>query len=176
MRRSKAAKLAVLFSLFTFFTACSTAVTFTSNRPQEVKVNGMRVGTTPTTVSLSDAVWEDYNVVYTDLETGEETHFQATKEVKVGAVIGGIFLWPIFLWCYGPRAQQNVQVKGDSYAAPAARNNQAVDPEYEEYLRQKAEAEAAAKAAEEEAAQREYEEFQAYKKAKAEAEAKKKKK
>ena len=145
---------------------CSTAVTFTSNRPQQVSVNGEVIGVTPVTKSLSDAVWNDYNIVYTDMETGYQTAFVAEKEAKIGAILAGIFLvWPAFLWCYGPKAAQSRNVDGGYevyYEAP----NPANDPAYQEYLRKKQEeADAAARQQEEE-----YREFQEYQRAKAAAE------
>ncbi len=169
-----------------FLVGCSTTVMFTSNRPQQVHVNGELVGETPCSRSLSDAIWEDYHVTYTDVETGKKTYFDARKDVKVGALIGGIFLWPILLWVYGPDSVQDHYVDVGDAVPPVdvPRGNfgddmkqlgndvgdsldsagNAVKDEYNDLKGNSS--------AQDEASKKEYEEFLEYKKAKEAEEAK----
>lgn len=85
----------------------STRVIIDSNvKDAKVTVNGRDVGTTPATVKMSNAVWEDpvISVEKKGYRTKTDT---AEKEVKVGAGIVGLLLfWPALGWCYGPKAYQ----------------------------------------------------------------------
>ena len=73
----------------------------------DVYIDGELVGTTPTTVELSNAVWEDPDIVirktgYKDLRTS------LTKEIKGPNVAFALLLntWA-WLWVYGPKENQN---------------------------------------------------------------------
>lgn len=64
-------------------------------------INDQPVGETPISEKLSNFIGKDYKLTlkkegYTTLTTMLE------KEIKVGGIVGGIFLLPVFLWCYGP--------------------------------------------------------------------------
>ena len=103
--------------LIASFVGCSTTVHFNAmvdGEPIEgakVYVDGQLIGETPTTAKLSNAVWEDPSITikadgYRQLNTGLK------KEAKAGPIVGGILLlWPMFLWCYGPKANQNFELE-----------------------------------------------------------------
>jgi PEGA domain len=86
--------------------SCATLVRIETNVPDaKVKLDGQSIGTTPVEKSLSDGIWENYNIViekdgYRTLRT------RLNKEFKVGTFIGGLFLWPLLLWVYGPEPIQ----------------------------------------------------------------------
>lgn len=83
-----------------FLSGCASSTLITSD-PSGAKlyVDGRHVGSTPynytdtkivgskTTLRLEKEGYEPLN-----------TFFSRTEEVDVGAVIGGIFVWPVFLW------------------------------------------------------------------------------
>ena len=73
----------------------------------EVYIDGELIGTTPTTIELSNAVWEDPDIVirktgYKDLKTN------LRKEIKGPNVVFGLLLntWA-WLWVYGPKENQS---------------------------------------------------------------------
>jgi len=91
------------------FSSCvtSTNVRFETDQPGAlILVDGENIGTTPTKKKLSNAVWEDPDVIikkegFKDLHTGLD------KEVKgVNLVFGIILWWPSLLWVYGPEKTQ----------------------------------------------------------------------
>jgi hypothetical protein len=87
--------------------ATSSNVTFDSSvRGANVKIDGKDVGRTPLTVKMSNAVWENPDVVIT--AEGYRTWIGAPeKEMKLSAAIVGYFLfWPALLWSYGPSKYQ----------------------------------------------------------------------
>ena len=86
----------------------STNVTFnTETEGAEVYVDGELIGTTPTTAKLSNAIWDDPDILikqagYKDLRTGVK------KEVKGANVALGLTVnWAALLWVYGPKKVQN---------------------------------------------------------------------
>lgn len=86
----------------------STNVTFyTDVEGAEVFVDGQSIGTTPITTSMSNAVWEDPEILirkegYKDLRTN------VRKELKGPNVAFGVLLNTFaWLWCYGPKSAQN---------------------------------------------------------------------
>ena len=105
----KKSLIALIILVAFSFASCSTLVRI--NTPDAegaiVKVNGERIGTTPTKAKLSDAIWEDYEVEVT-MDGYKPYHGMLKKEFKVGTFIGGFFIWPLFLWVYGPAPIQNI--------------------------------------------------------------------
>ena len=102
--------LLVAISICAVCTSCvtSTRVRISSDiEGAEVYIDGEKVGTTPTQVKLSNAVWSSPDVIlkkdgYKDLYT------ELKKEVKAVNLVFGILLWtPSLLWCYGPKQNQN---------------------------------------------------------------------
>jgi len=104
-----------VLALCSFIVACSTTTHFNSSVPVDVYVDGKFIGRTPdATVSLSDAVWSNPNCYAVD-EAGNRKYYQIRREVKIGAVIGGFFLWPIWLWTYGPASTQYINFDTETY-------------------------------------------------------------
>lgn len=94
----------------TILSSCSTAVQLTSDPPgADVDINGMSYGKTPVTVTLSDFDFTDYRLTLSKLGYQDKV-VVLEKETKVGPVIGGFFIWPIWLWCYGPMDAYNFQL------------------------------------------------------------------
>jgi len=92
------------------FTGCvtSTNVLISSDEPgATIMIDGEKVGTTPIKVKMSNAIWEDPDVLikkegFKDLNVGVK------KEVKpVNLVCGIIIWWPSLLWVYGPKKNQS---------------------------------------------------------------------
>lgn len=116
MKKSKPSSLrtlAVALSIGAalFLTSCSTSVQITSQPPgADVEINGMSYGQTPTTTTLSDFDFTEYRLTLKKLGYQDKT-VVLEKETKVGAVIGGFFLWPIWLWAYGPMDQYNFKLE-----------------------------------------------------------------
>ena len=86
---------------------CSTMVHFNSYPAEaDIYVNDEYIGKTPISKKISNFVGRDPT-----LTVKKEGYYpiikSLNKEVKVGALVGGLFLcWPAILWCYGPEANQ----------------------------------------------------------------------
>ncbi len=85
----------------------NTKVLIESNVPgAQIRIGGRDYGTVPTQLSMSNAVWDDPEIIlekpgYHMLRT------KAEKEIKiVNGLIGFFFFWPSLGWCYGPREYQ----------------------------------------------------------------------
>jgi len=94
-----------------FLSGCATMVRIDTNVPDaKITINGQPVGTAPVTTSLSDAIWENYT--FTIQKDGYKTvRGVLNKEFKVGTFIGGLFLWPLLLWTYGPQPFQTFELE-----------------------------------------------------------------
>lgn len=104
MKRFLALAVAVIF-----LAGCvtNTMVTIETNPPEAtVYVDHKEIGESPVTVQMSNAVWNDPDILiqlpgYKDLRTSVE------KEIKVANLVSGLLLiWPAFLWVYGPEKYQ----------------------------------------------------------------------
>jgi hypothetical protein len=92
-------------------TGCSTLVRIDTSEPgATVILNRKEIGETPLEKKLSNDVFKKYDVIIK--KDGYKTiHSELEKEVKAGPIIGGLFfLWPLFLWCYGPEAYQEFEL------------------------------------------------------------------
>ena len=96
--------------LIVFCTGCVTSTRVRINSDvegAEVYIDGQKVGTTPTEIALSNAVWEDPDVVLKK-DGYKDLHTNVNKEVKpVNLVCGLLLWWPSLLWVYGPKQNQN---------------------------------------------------------------------
>ena len=91
--------------------SCATLVTIETNVPDAtVKLDGQVIGKTPIETKLSDGIWEKYLVV---IEKPGYAVFRGSlrREFKVGTFIGGLFLWPLLLWTYGPEPYQTFELQ-----------------------------------------------------------------
>jgi hypothetical protein len=104
--------LSMIMVLAILLMSCSTIVRIeTPGVPDAiVKINDKPAGRTPVKKSLSDAIWEEYNVEVS--KEGYKTYYgRLQKEVKVGALVGGIIVWPFLLWVYGPEPFQEIYLE-----------------------------------------------------------------
>lgn len=89
-----------------FFNSCASSTLITSEPPgAELFVNGRHVGKTPFTYTDTRILGNKVDITiekegYIPLRT----FFTRTEDVDVGAVVGGLFVWPAFLWAmkYNP--------------------------------------------------------------------------
>jgi hypothetical protein len=102
--------IALSISAAFFLTSCSTSVQITSE-PQgaDVQINGQSYGTTPVSLNLSDLDFTDYQLTLSKLGYQDRT-VVLQKELKTGPFIGGFFIWPFWLWSYGPMESYNFQL------------------------------------------------------------------
>jgi hypothetical protein len=107
LRRKKMKRvIAASVVLILIMSSCATLVRIETDVPDaKVKLDGQTIGTTPVEKSLSDGIWENYDIViekdgYRTLRT------RLNKEFKVGTFIGGLIIWPLLLWVYGPEPIQ----------------------------------------------------------------------
>jgi hypothetical protein len=94
-----------------FLTSCATLVRIETNVPDAtVKLDGQVIGKTPLETKLSDGIWEKYYVV---IEKPGYSVLRSSlrREFKVGTFIGGLFIWPLLLWTYGPEPYQNFEIQ-----------------------------------------------------------------
>lgn len=96
--------------LVSFLSGCvsSTRVSFATDEDgAEVYVDGELIGTTPVEAKLSNAIWDDPDVLirkdgFKDLRTGVD------KEIKAVNLVCGILLWwPSLLYVSGPKERQH---------------------------------------------------------------------
>lgn len=88
------------------FNSCASSTLITSEPPgAELYINGQHVGKTPFTYSDTRIIGNTVDITlekegYIPLRT----FFTRTEDVDVGAIVGGIFVWPAFLWAmkYNP--------------------------------------------------------------------------
>ena len=81
---------------------CSTLVRIeTEPSGADVYVNDVKIGKSPVEQEYSNFVGNEY---YVRIEKAGYRTIRAKmdKEFKVGAFIGGLFIWPIWLWVWGP--------------------------------------------------------------------------
>ena len=104
--------VAMVLLIAVFFSSCSTMVRIETPDVQDasVKIDGERMGSTPVVKKLSNGIWNNYEVVV-EKEGYRTYRGPLKKEVKVGNLIGGLFLfWPGLLWVYGPNAYQYIEL------------------------------------------------------------------
>ena len=98
-----------------YFSGCTTTMTVNSVDPNgrpingaTVLVDGENIGQTPNaSTSTSNGLWVK-NEIRVQANGFQSTVTEADKEIKIPILIGGILIWPLLLWCYGPKEQQNV--------------------------------------------------------------------
>jgi hypothetical protein len=102
--------LALLLAAMVMLSSCSTLVRIETSVPDAtVKLDGQIIGKTPLEVSLSDGIWEKYDVVI-EKPGYAVIRSRLNREFKVGTFIGGLFVWPLLLWTYGPEPNQNFEL------------------------------------------------------------------
>lgn len=80
----------------------NTMVTIESDPPgASVYVDGRPIGETPTRTRMSNAAWED-PIIKLEKEGYRTVVDDVDKEIKIVNGIVGLFLWPAWLWVWGP--------------------------------------------------------------------------
>lgn len=97
----------------TLLFSCSTAVVFRTNAPNaQLQINGSYKGSLPTSVTLSDAVWNSYTIHVT-APNYKDYYGKVKKEVKWGPILmSWFYLFPL-IWCYGPQHEQFILMQED---------------------------------------------------------------
>ena len=85
---------------------CTTLVRIESEPPDaKVYLNRQPSGTTPLSISLSNFIFNEYDISI-EKEGFEDLESRLNKEFKVAPFVGGLFVWPLLLWVYGPEDYQ----------------------------------------------------------------------
>jgi hypothetical protein len=99
-----------------FLSSCSSSTliqTVPSNA--RVTIDGERVGTTPYTHTDTKIIFSNTTIV---LEKEGYEPFATTitrnEEPNVGAIIGGIFIWPIWLWALDYKASRTYELRPEN--------------------------------------------------------------
>lgn len=100
----------ILVILMSIISSCVTKTNVTFNTDVEgadVYVDGEYIGKTPITKKMSNAVWEDPDILIKK-DGYQDMQLSVKKEVKTVNLVCGILLWwPSLLWVHGPKAQQH---------------------------------------------------------------------
>lgn len=106
----RASIIALSIGTALFLTSCSTSVQLTTEPSgADVEINGQAYGKTPINVDLTDFDFTDYSVTMRMAGYQDKT-VVLEKELKTGPFIGGFFIWPFWLWSYGPMDTYNFQL------------------------------------------------------------------
>lgn len=113
MKIRTGALLLIGLLVVSLFSGCvsTTNVRFNTNvSGAKITVDGKEIGTTPTQRKMSNAIWEDPDIVIT--KDGYKTlYVSEEKELKaVNLVCGLLIWWPSLLYVSGPKANQNFQL------------------------------------------------------------------
>ncbi|MCL5267089.1 MAG: PEGA domain-containing protein [Bacteroidetes bacterium] len=106
----KTLTFALVIGAALFLTSCSTSVQLTTEPSgADVEINGQAYGKTPLNLNLTDFDFTQYSVTMRMMGYQDKT-VVLEKELKTGPFIGGFFIWPFWLWCYGPMDNYNFQL------------------------------------------------------------------
>ncbi len=106
----RASVIALSIGAALLLTSCSTSVQLTTEPSgADVEINGQAYGKTPINVNLTDFDFTDYSVTMRMAGYQDKT-VVLEKELKTGPFIGGFFIWPFWLWSYGPMDAYNFQL------------------------------------------------------------------
>ena len=101
----------MMIALIVAVVGCSTMVRIeTEPSGADVYVNDVKIGKSPVEQEYSNFVGNQY---YVRIERkGYRTiRTKLDKEFKVGAFVGGLFIWPIWLWVWGPSEMQYCELE-----------------------------------------------------------------
>ena len=101
----------MMIALIVAVVGCSTMVRIeTEPSGADVYVNDVKIGKSPVEQEYSNFVGNEY---YVRIERkGYRTiRTKLDKEFKVGALVGGLFIWPIWLWVWGPSEMQYFELE-----------------------------------------------------------------
>jgi len=104
---------AIFLALLIFLTSCSSTTLITSNPSgARVNINGENVGTTPYS-NTDTKIVGSCNQLRLEKDGFKPfmTTFCRNEQVSVGAIIGGLFIWPIFLWVMEYKPGRNYELE-----------------------------------------------------------------
>jgi len=97
----------VLIGCSTMMTVNATDAHGTPIVGAHVIVDGQHIGQTPgASTSVSNGLWSTTRISVT-ADGYHPQNFTARRELKVGPLIGGLFVWPFLLWVWGPSSEQH---------------------------------------------------------------------
>lgn len=103
----------ILAALILLLSSCvsTTSVTFTTDEPgAEVFIDGSSIGETPVQAKLSNAIWENPDIVIRE-DGYHDNYYELEKELKGGNFVIGIILWwPSLLYSWGPDDIQRIHM------------------------------------------------------------------
>lgn len=90
-----------IFLVLVVFGCATMSQIITTPEKAEIYINKEKVGVSPVSVKLSNFVGNSY---YLEAKKDGYQTFEAklAKEAKIGNIIGGLFIWPLWLWGWGP--------------------------------------------------------------------------
>lgn len=107
----------VLFSAFLglliLFGSCTSTTLITTDPPQaDVYINGEYVGKSPVPYEDEKIIFSD-NTVRITKEGYQEYYdfFSKNEEPNVGAIIGGFFIWPVWLWAFEYKPEHHYKLQ-----------------------------------------------------------------
>ena len=113
MKFRTAAVLVLVVLMVTAFTGCvsSSRVTIDSNvKGADVFVDGRNVGQTPVYLTMSNAIWDDPDILVKK-DGYNERRTSVQREIKAPNLILGLLIWwPSLLWVSGPKEYQYIQL------------------------------------------------------------------
>ena len=114
LKRCFSVSISILLILV-FFGGCATTMSVNAIDPNgtpingaTVMVDGLNIGQTPDAATRESNFIGNNPSIRVVAEGFNPRTTEAAREFKVAPFIAGLFLWPLLLWVYGPRAEQNV--------------------------------------------------------------------
>ena len=109
----KLLKNIVLIAAIVAVAGCSTFVRIeTEPSGADIYVNDVKIGKSPVEQEYSNFVGNEY-YVRIEKKGYRTTRTKLDKEFKVGAFVGGLFIWPIWLWVWGPSEIQYFDLESE---------------------------------------------------------------
>ncbi|MCL2600823.1 MAG: carboxypeptidase-like regulatory domain-containing protein [Treponema sp.] len=107
--------MGVSITMILVLAGCSTMMTVNATDQHgmpvhgaNVIVDGEHIGQTPTASTRVSNFIGGSTSITVSADGYLPRTIEAAREAKAGPIIGGFFIWPIWLWTWGPRPQQNV--------------------------------------------------------------------
>ncbi len=107
-------KIIALLLIILTFTACVTETFVTidsSESDTEITLDGAYLGYAPVSVEIGNEAWEEHQIL-AHKDGKQDVHFTVEKEIKVNnALLGFLIWWPGYLYAWGPKPYQYVNMR-----------------------------------------------------------------